>query len=75
LADVDASMAEGYAPNPDLEVITTEATWLQIADAELSPVEAFGQGRMRIRGNARMGVQILKVLCPQDVELIDRLLG
>ncbi|MCZ6662651.1 MAG: SCP2 sterol-binding domain-containing protein [Actinobacteria bacterium] len=45
--------ANATADHPDLEVITDAGTWTDIARGELSPLEAFGSGKLRVRGDIR----------------------
>jgi len=47
-------------PKPDLEIVTQEKTWWEIAEGRLSPLEAFGQGRLRILGDTALGSQLLR---------------
>jgi putative sterol carrier protein len=35
---------------PNVELITRPATWMEIASGRLAPIEAFLQGKMRVRG-------------------------
>jgi putative sterol carrier protein len=44
---------DAKADHPTLEVITDDDTWGKIARGELSPLEAFGSGKMRVRGDIR----------------------
>jgi hypothetical protein len=39
---------------PNLEIILAEDTWMQLAEGTLSPLEAFGRGRMRVLGDLRV---------------------
>jgi Putative sterol carrier protein len=48
--------------HPDFEMITNAETWWQIAEGSLSPLRAFTQGKMRVRGNIELGKRILKRL-------------
>jgi putative sterol carrier protein len=43
--------AEG---KPDLELITTTQVWSETASGKLSPLEAFGRGNVRIRGDIEL---------------------
>ena len=43
--------SEGKYERPDLEILTTVEVWQMIASGELSPLEAFGQGKLRVRGD------------------------
>jgi putative sterol carrier protein len=52
--------AKASSKEPDLELLTTADTWMSIARGEISPLEAFGRGRMRVRGtNISIGPLIL----------------
>ncbi len=51
---------------PDLEIITTAETWLQIAGGKLSPLVAFARGKMRIRGDEKLGKRLLKQLASSE---------
>jgi putative sterol carrier protein len=55
----------GIAPNgceatetaverPDLEIITDTGTWVDIAAGRVAPLEAFGQGKVRVRGDIEL---------------------
>jgi len=56
----DCRLHSDVAKVPDLEIITREATWREIADGRLSPLEAFTQGRMRILGDTALGSRLLR---------------
>ena len=43
--------SEGKYKSPQLEILTQADTWLKIATGQLSPLEAFGQGKLRVRGD------------------------
>lgn len=47
---------------PDLEIITDEKTWSEISKGAYSPLKAFLDGKLRVRGNADLGRRILKKL-------------
>ena len=53
---------DAQGDRPDLEVICHAETWWEIAAGELSPVDAFLGGRMRLRGDPELGKEILKYL-------------
>ena len=44
----------------DFEIITSEETWLTIASGTLSPLRAFLENKMRIRGNIEIGERFLQ---------------
>jgi SCP-2 sterol transfer family len=45
---------------PNLEIITREATWWEIAEGRLSPLEAFKRGQLRILGDTELGSHLLR---------------
>jgi SCP-2 sterol transfer family len=47
---------------PDLEVLVTEATWRRLAEGAISPLEALGQGGLRVRGSVRLARQLVWLL-------------
>ena len=53
---------ESETENPDLEILTQEEIWVQIASGQLSVLEAFGQGKMRVRGNLTLFRSIVRRL-------------
>jgi putative sterol carrier protein len=46
----------------DLEIVTPLDTWRKIAEGKLSPLVAVAKGRMRIRGDEKLGKRLLKRL-------------
>jgi hypothetical protein len=47
---------------PDLELISKQETWWEIAEGSLSPLEAFALGRMRVLGDFELGTKLLRHL-------------
>jgi len=54
---------------PGLEIVTRAETWWQIAQGSLSPLEAFLQGKMRIRGDVELGKRLMKQLASSEGRL------
>ncbi len=54
------------ATKSTVEVITTSATWSEIASGRLAPHDAFLGGRMRVRGNAGLAQRMLKHLAGDE---------
>jgi putative sterol carrier protein len=54
------------AEEPALEVVTRSETWRQIAAGSLSPLDAFIQGKMRIRGDVELGKRLLRQLAGSE---------
>jgi hypothetical protein len=50
------------AHRPDLEVLVTEEAWRRLAEGTVSPLEAFGLGGMRVRGNIRVARRLVRLL-------------
>jgi putative sterol carrier protein len=47
---------------PHLELITDNKTWSHLAAGKLSPLKAFGQGKLRVRGDITLAHTIAKKL-------------
>ena len=56
----ECTLSNDAAKVPDLEIITRESTWWEIAEGHLSPLEAFLEGRMRVLGDADLGSHLLR---------------
>ena len=54
LTPKDCMVDEAATDSPDLEILTDAETWTAIASGEVSPLDAFGSGRMRIRGDIEL---------------------
>ena len=54
---------------PTLEIVTRADTWWQIAKSSLSPLDAFLQGKMRIRGDVDLGKRLLRRLALSEGKL------
>jgi hypothetical protein len=51
----------GAVPGPpDIELITREPTWWEIAEGRLSPLDAFTEGRLRVLGDADLAARLLR---------------
>jgi hypothetical protein len=55
-----ASVSAKAARRPDFRAITTGDTARQILEGELSPLDAFLSGRLRIRGDTELAKRLLK---------------
>lgn len=51
---------------PDLEILIRAETALQLAEGSISPIEAFGRGKMRIRGDLELGKRLYKLLAASE---------
>lgn len=50
----DCHVTEAAVDRPDLEIITSAPMWARIARGELTPLEAFGTGQVRVRGSIEL---------------------
>jgi putative sterol carrier protein len=55
-----AAAAERASRRPDLRVLIRQETWQRIAAGELSPLDAFLAGELRIRGDTELAKRLLK---------------
>jgi putative sterol carrier protein len=51
-----------HAPRPDIEVLLDADTWKLIAEGTMSPLEAFGRGKARLRGDVGLARRIVRRL-------------
>jgi putative sterol carrier protein len=54
------------AEHPDLEIILSADAWRRIATGVASPLEVFGSGLMRVRGDVRFARQVVRALPSPD---------
>jgi putative sterol carrier protein len=47
----DSRVTQGEADQPNLQVVVSEETWVEIANGDLSPVDAYLTGRMEVTGD------------------------
>ena len=59
VANGKAQLQTSKIAKPDFEIVTNKETVLQIAKGRLSPLTAFYQGQMRIRGDLELGKRLL----------------
>jgi putative sterol carrier protein len=62
---------EGAVENPALELIMRPTTWTEIATGSLSPLLAFGSGRMRVRGDVGLAKRLLKYVASSSDAIVD----
>lgn len=53
---------EDRTERPDIEILTTGEVWSKIMAGQISPLEAFGQGQLRIRGDIRLARDLTRKL-------------
>ena len=63
-----AQAKEGKNEHPNLEIITDDECWSQVARGDLAPLEAFGRGRMRVRGSIELARLVARGLQRQVKE-------
>ena len=56
-----SQLRTGRSNDPDLEIVLQEATWWEIAEGDLSPLEAFTRGSIFVRGD----LDVARRLCQQ----------
>jgi putative sterol carrier protein len=54
------------AEDPALEIVTRAETWWQIVGGDLSPLDAFIQGKLRVRGDVDLGKRLLRQLAGSE---------
>jgi SCP-2 sterol transfer family len=66
-----AAAREDLVENADLELIMRLDTWTEIASGSLSPLVAFGSGRMRVRGDVGLAKRLLRHLATSPDAVVD----
>jgi putative sterol carrier protein len=47
----DCRVTQGASEDRDLEIVVSDETWVEIANGDLSPVDAYLTGRMEVTGD------------------------
>jgi putative sterol carrier protein len=47
----DCRVKQGAADEPDVEIVVSNETWVEIANGDLSPIDAYLTGRMEVTGD------------------------
>ena len=55
-----SNVSESRVEKPDLEILTDAESWAEIASGDIAPLEAFGQGRVRVRGDIELARVLVK---------------
>lgn len=55
-------------PRADVEAILDAETWGLLASGGMSPLQAFGQGRMRVRGEIKLARRFVQALRRADTQ-------
>ncbi|MEX0763354.1 MAG: SCP2 sterol-binding domain-containing protein [Dehalococcoidia bacterium] len=61
-APVDRPGNRKAAQGVDLELVMKASTWNEIATGRLAPLDAFGAGRLRLRGDANLANELYERL-------------
>lgn len=62
LSPETCKLSKGQNDRPDLEILAPQKTWLEIVKGTVSLLEAFGQGKMRVRGDITLARRIARNL-------------
>jgi putative sterol carrier protein len=57
----ECSLSKKPAATPDVEIVTSDSVWAAIAGGQISPLEAFVEGRLRVLGDAELATHLLAV--------------
>ena len=70
-AGTGTAVAERRTPaQADLRLVLRRATWLAIAQGQLSPFDALFTGRMRFGGNGELGKRVARELSDRSVPFV-----
>lgn len=62
IADGAASVSPGAAPNPNTTLIASTEDWMNIATGKLSPVTAFMQQKLKVKGDMGLAMKLQGLL-------------
>lgn len=62
LTPLNVELADGGLDDPALEIITDEATWDELTAGRLTPLGAFCDGRLRVRGDLGLARRLASLL-------------
>jgi putative sterol carrier protein len=54
IADGQCSVTEDSVPNPDATLITSQATYVAVAEGRLNVATAFMTGKLKVKGNMQL---------------------
>jgi putative sterol carrier protein len=54
IADGQCNVAEGDVPNPDATLISSQATYVAVAEGRLNVATAFMTGKLKVKGNMQL---------------------
>ena len=54
IADAGCTVEEGEIANPDAALITSQATYLAVAEGRLNVATAFMTGKLKVKGNMQL---------------------
>lgn len=58
IADRTCAVSEGVAPNPSMTLTATAADYLAIIRGELNAMQAFMQGKIKIKGDVSLAIKM-----------------
>ncbi|MEE8155232.1 MAG: SCP2 sterol-binding domain-containing protein [Phycisphaerales bacterium] len=60
LTPCGCEVTEAAMERPDLEILTDAKSWADIAGGKVAPLEAFGQGKIRLRGDVQLARMLVR---------------
>lgn len=69
VAEKGGIYSEEPLEKPDVEIFVNKDTFLEILQGNLSPIEAIGKRRMRVRGNIKLALKLYKTLAEPEGEI------
>ena len=61
--------SEDPLEKPDVEIFTDKNTLLRILQGKLSPIDAIGKRRMRVKGDIKLALKLYKTLAEPEGEI------
>jgi putative sterol carrier protein len=66
-----SKVSKGPAQQPNLELLLSAETWLEIAAGGVSPLDMLTQGRLRVRGDLRLARDLLRAVATSPDAIVD----
>jgi putative sterol carrier protein len=64
IADKTCAVANGLAPNPTVTMIASAADYLSIINGDLNAMQAFMQGKVKIKGDISVAMRMQSLFTP-----------
>lgn len=64
IANGQCTVTQGIAPNPTMTLSATAADYIRIVNGELNPMQAFMQGKVKMKGDMSLAMKMQQFFKP-----------